>query len=235
MDSKNNNFKSFLIQARFFLLFVLAIGLILTFYSRILVGQIKARAYIEATSSSIYQKTIIVGSNGYGQINSISAKVGVSVSSGDILFTYLRGDVSGTQEIAIRAGAAGRIKSINYAVASYITPENSIMEIQSQETLVKSKLKLTPADINKININLKTTSGLPSSITLDGKITAVYPLFNELEQSIEIESDLAPNSQVLIPGTPVKTRVYLGDWLADNTVSLINQIPYNQVRSFYDQ
>jgi|GEM_PF-6301619 len=231
----NPNLKNFLIQARFFLIFGCAILLILTFYSRILVGQIQARAYIEATSSSIYQKVIIVGSGGFGQINSISAKVGLNVASGDILFTYLRGDINGTQEVTIRAGAAGRVKSVNYAVASYITPENSIMEIQAQEILIKSKLKLAPVDINKISINARTTTGLPNNIVLEGQITAVYPQFNQLEQTIEIESDLAPNSQLLIAGTPVKTRIYLGDWLADNTSSLINQIPVQAIRNFYTQ
>jgi len=210
----------------------LTILIILVVYSRVIVLRVQERAYLEAESSFFNQKNIVVGASGYGQINNIRVGVGSEVSQGDILFTYVKNDFSVQQEYIIRAGAPGKIKKISSDVGSYITPDSNVMDIQSRDILIKSKIKIPPEDIIKLNVGSKTFTIAPDKKTYTGNITAIYPTYNNSDQTIEIESNISSTPENLLEGTPVKTKVYVGDNLAGNLGSAIEKIPFKPLQDF---
>ena len=210
----------------------IAVVIILVIYSKILVFRIEQRAYIESLSSFYSYKTILVGSSGFGQITNIRVSIGSEVSEGDILFTFVKNDFSSQQDNVIRAGAAGRIQKINSRVGSYLTPDLTIMEIQSREIIINSKLKMDPTDISRLAVGAKTLTTTPDGILCEGTVTSIYPLYNNTDQTVDLESNLSETPPNILQGTPLKTKIYVGDDLATSTSKVIENIPIKFVKDF---
>jgi hypothetical protein len=230
-----NTSKFILPNARIAIIFLIVLFVILIGYFKILTNQIIGRAYIDATQSNIEQRLIVIGSNGYGQINSIRVTVGQNIGQGDTLFTYLRVDSNGLQEVPVRSIAPGKVMSLKFGLGSYITPDSSVMELQSRDVSIRSKIKIDVKELSKIKIGSESLTVLPSGNLTKGTVSAIYPVFDKIDGTIEIESKPGIIQEEIISGTPVQTKVFVGDTLSENTTRVIEQIPIPQVRDYFLQ
>lgn len=195
------------------------------FYSYILAQRLMDRSFISSVSSYIDRKIVRIGANGYGQISSIKVQEGQTVSQGDTIFTFLQTDKENiVKEIKVTSLSEGTVTEIKYGIGSYVTPDTTVVELQSKSTLVKSKLKIEPTELSKLQIGSPTLTELPSGAKIIGTIFSIKPSYDKKEKLVEIESKINRLEEEAYNGTPVSLKVYVGDTLSTKTAVFIQNL-----------
>lgn len=216
------------------LIVILTLLVIVIIYSKILVSQIRQRAYISSTSSVLAVRTIPVGVADYGQIIDMNVEVGSTVKQGEKIFTYLK---SGDQpkEIAVRSAVSGTVKQIINDLGSYITRDDKVLLIQSSSVRIQSEFAIPPEQINFIKAGNATITTIPGKGEFNGKVSLIYPVYNSEKKLLQVDSILEKNPADVLEGVPVQTKVYVGDDIATSTNNFITRIPFAFVREYFDR
>jgi multidrug resistance efflux pump len=233
---------------RIFWLFVVLIVLFAfsVFYFKVLIVSASERGVLESSNAKITQKKINVGASDYGYIKEIKVKVGDMVNDGDTLFRYVsvsqdeNSDKNADEpkkEIDVKANARSRIKRINFYRSSYITKNDTVMELQSAEITINSIQNIKPEDISKVKVGAATETILPNKKTIKGTVKAIYPYYDSEHQTIEIESTVSEDISDALEGLPVVQKIYIQDDLGGGVnagaVKFLRSIPNEQIQNFY--
>ena len=234
-----NLFKKFI----WIIVILIALFAFSIFYFRVLIVTANERGYLESTSATIEQKKINVGTNDYGYIQEIKVKIGDMVNEGDTLFRYLstaengRLDEDSGEIIEIKANTRSRVKRINFYRSSYITREQTVIELQSAEITVKSIQSISPEDVTKVKIGAQTETILPNNRVVKGVVKTIYPYYDTENGTIEIESTLSEDISEVMEGLPVVQRIFIQDDLSQgvngNAIRFVESIPNEQIQNLY--
>jgi len=219
-------------KLRLFVIFIL-FG-ILVVYSKILVLQIRQRAYITSVSSVLAVRTIPVGVADYGQITDMNVEVGSNIKQGEKLFTYLKSG-SQSEEVIVRSAVSGIVKEIFNDLGSYITRDDKVLSIQSDSVRIRSEFPISPEQISSIKIGNETITTIPGNGQFNGTTSLIYPVYNSEKKLLQVDSILEKNPVGVLEGVPVQTKIYVGDDIASSVNNVIAQIPFSIIRDYFNK
>lgn len=194
--------------------FIIVPLLIILLAIKIFVVRINERELFFSNEAYIQRSEIQVGSEGYGNVSSISVGVGDFVNKGDILYKYTSTELDSKifelqkhgadlllQEVVnstisinefnkniefiVRAEANGVIKEVGINIGDYVTKEQVTMVMESSEAYVASFIKVPVDHITNITPGLQAYVKV-NNIALTGFVKEVSPNYDPKLNLLEI-------------------------------------------------